>query len=252
MDASPAPGLRRLAGACLRALDALLFPSSCVVCDADAGVAPFCGACRGELIDVGPACPRCALTLGPYEVADRGCSGCRDRPLGFDASLALGPYQGPIRELCVRMKDAHHGWLARWVADLIVEARGETLRTWAETAAGVAPVPLHWWRRWRRRYNQAEALAARLARRLDLRLIRPLRRVKRTPILAGRGRIERAELLRAAFRTRGGWDGRGRDVILVDDVLTTGATCGAAARVLKRAGSGRVLAVVVGRAERRA
>jgi ComF family protein len=142
-----------------------------------------------------------------------------------------------------------HAWLARWLADLLVESRGESLRAFGADA--VAPVPLHWRRRWRRRYNQAEALAGCLASRLGLVLIRPLVRVKPTRTLAGRGRVERAAELKDAFRVRGGRGLDGRRVILVDDVLTTGATCGAAARALKRAGAARVMAVVVGRAEGR-
>ena len=77
-----------------------------------------------------------------------------------------------------------------------------------------------------------------------------LRRVAPTKILAGLGRAQRARSIRGAFRARGG-DLKGRSVFLVDDVLTTGATCGAAARALKRAGAARVVAVVIARAEGR-
>lgn len=230
----------------------MLFPSECAICGAGGQVAPFCGDCRAELLDAaGPACPRCARSLGPYQDIQGGCSACRGRALGFDAAVALGPFQGPLRHFCLEMKYPQGGWLARWLADLLLDARGEVLRAWAETAEGVAPVPLHWWRRWKRGYNQSEEIAARLARRLDLRLLHPLRRIKPTPKLPGRGRVERAEIMRGAFEAHGERFGRGRDVILVDDVLTTGATCGAAARVLKKAGARRVLAVVVGRAEGR-
>ncbi|HEX8199395.1 MAG TPA: phosphoribosyltransferase family protein, partial [Isosphaeraceae bacterium] len=84
---------------------------------------------------------------------------------------------------------------------------------------------------------------------LGLALVRPLRRVVATPPLAQRGRAERARLMDQAFRAAGLPALRGRAVLLVDDILTTGATCGAAARALKRAGAGRVAAVVIGRAE---
>ena len=114
------------------------------------------------------------------------------------------------------------------------------------------PVPLHWRRRLERGYNQAEALADALARRLGLRSARPLRRVKATAILAGAGRTERLERLRGAFRARRARPLDGRTVLLVDDILTTGATCGSAARALKKAGAARVVAVVVARAEGRA
>ena len=112
----------------------------------------------------------------------------------------------------------------------------------------MVPVPLHWWRQWSRGYNQAEALARGLADRLSLRLVRPLHRITGTPPLARLGRTERAKLLRGAFRAERTPALRGRTVLLVDDILTTGATCGAAARELKRAGAKRVVVVVVGRA----
>ena len=89
-------------------------------------------------------------------------------------------------------------------------------------------------------------------RRLGLRVARPLRRVKRTDRLAGAGRTERAERLRGAFRARTGPSLAGRTVLLVDDILTTGATCGSAARALKSAGAARVVAVVIARAEGKA
>jgi ComF family protein len=167
--------------------------------------------------------------------------------LGFDGAVALGPYEGPIRYLCLQMKRLRGAWLAPWVADLLIEARGEALREL--DGALVAAVPLHWRRRWRRGYNQADEVARRLAQRLGLALARPLRRIVPTPVLARKSRTERAALLRGAFHARQAAPLQHRTVLLVDDVLTTGATCGSAARALKQAGAARVIAVVVGRAE---
>jgi ComF family protein len=189
------------------------------------------------------------MAAGPWANLNSGCSWCRDRRLGFDAAVSLGPYQGPIRELCLNLKNEKQAWRARWAADLLVEARAETLRGYK--ADLVVAVPLHWWRRLKRGYNQAEALASHLARRLGLPKVHALRRVEHTPKLADRSRGERAELLRTAFRARNGMLLNGRTVLLVDDILTTGATCGAAARALKTAGATKVVAVVLGRSEGR-
>jgi ComF family protein len=113
--------------------------------------------------------------------------------------------------------------------------------------AWIVPVPLHWWRHWRRGFNQAEALARALARRLDLPVRRPLRRIKATEKLAELSPTERARALRGTFRARKGPGLAGRTVLLVDDVLTTGANCGAAARALKQAGAARVVVAVIAR-----
>ncbi len=257
------PSNREVAG-CLRscwrggisALGSLVFPWTCPICErgSEGELAPFCIDCRAELLGAaGAACPRCAMPVGSWGVRPEGCGECRGRRQpGFDAAVALGPYQGPIRDLCLRLKHEPEGWIAPWLGKLLVDAR-PILQEEAAKAAGawVVPIPLHWSRRWARGYNQSDGLARGVARRLGLRVFHPLRRVRSTAILAGQGRAERAKSMRGAFGVRGTPDLKGRTVFLVDDILTTGATCAAAARVLKRAGATRVVAVVIGRAEGR-
>jgi ComF family protein len=227
---------------------ALLFPGACLVCEVLTTAGPFCEACRAELLEAsGSACPRCARKVGPSALLEGGCSACRGRPLGFDQALALGPYQGPIRDACLKLKHAHHAWLAPWLADLIAEAHSGRLA--GRTEALLVPIPLHWRRGWSRGYNQAGALASGLARRLRIPVVEALRRTAPTPPLARLSRHERQAVLRHAFRVRDAAAIRGREVLLVDDILTTGSTCGEAARTLKRAGAGPVTAIVVARTE---
>lgn len=242
--------LHRWSSGWLETADSLVYPMTCQICGDDESHVPICEACQGELREAnGRACRRCALPIGPWALEEKGCSRCRGKALGFDRALALGPYQGPIRHLCIRLKGERDGWIAATLVDLLIEAHGEALRD--EAGAEVVAIPLHWWKHWRRGYNQAEALAVALAQRLGLRVIRPIRRVVATPKLAQVGRVERVAVMRRAFRARRGAGLAGRSLLLVDDILTTGATCGAAARVLKRAGAKRVTAVVVARAEGR-
>ncbi len=139
------------------------------------------------------------------------------------------PYEGAIKDLCLQLKHERNAWLAPWLGDLLVEGRREAISRLPEDA-WVVPVPLHWWRHWRRGYNQAEALARSLAKGLGLPIHRPLRRVKATPRLAQKGITERSELMHKAFRARSSPQLKGRTVLLVDDILTTGATCGEAAK----------------------
>jgi ComF family protein len=243
--------LRQLASAWLGSLDALAFPLSCQICEADGLASPFCDDCRRTLLaSCGPSCTRCAMPVGPWFRSTTGCSECRKHSLGFDAAIALGPYQSSIRALCLRLKREHNAWLIPWMADLLIEGRGELLS--ASGADMIAAVPLHWARRLIRGYDQAHALAIQLARKLQLPFCRPLRRAIWTPPLAGLGRQARADTLQGVFRPRRGTDLHGRTVLLVDDILTTGTTCGVAARLLKQAGARRVIAVVLGRAEGRA
>jgi ComF family protein len=238
---------------CGRAALGLVFPWRCELCGIEtAGQdGPFCAPCRDQLMIAAAvsrrsSCPRCALPVGPFADLHRGCARCRGRSQGFDAAMALGAYEGTTRDLCLRLKHERSAWLAAWMTDLLVEARRADLDqlprdTW------VVPVPLHWWRRLRRGYNQAEALAQGLGRRLDLRVRKPLRRIKSTDRLARMGVTERIEALRGAFHARPDARLKGKTVLLVDDVLTTGATSGAAARALKQAGAKRVVVAVLAR-----
>lgn len=238
----------RSASRWLDGLLAALFPGRCLACDGETPGGPFCEPCTTELREAaGPACPRCAMPVGPGALVVGGCSECRGRSLGFDAAMALGPYQGPLRAACLTLKRTSGAWLAPWLADLVLGAHAGASLTTGEPL--VVPIPLHWRRAGRRGYNQSDALARRVAARLGLVRAAALRRVVPTPPLARLGRQRRAELMRSAFRVRAARLVRDRPVLLIDDILTTGATCGAAARALKQAGAARVTVVVVARAE---
>jgi ComF family protein len=233
-----------------QAFDRLVFPSECEICGQGGLPGPFCEDCRIELIEAaGTACPRCAMPVGPHARLDKGCSECRGHALGFDEAVALGAYQGPIRALCLKIKHETSGWLCAALADLLIQSQGERLQM--SRASCVVAVPLHWRRRISRGYNQADALADRLAKCLKVPRVHALRRAVATPSLARLGRVERAALMRKAFVAKQKQTERGGVVILVDDILTTGSTCGAAARALKAAGATRVIAAVIGRAEGR-
>jgi ComF family protein len=243
------PWLERLTGVA-HGLAQLLYPGHCLLCGQplDARRAHFCPACeRGLLHDAAEVCPRCAATVGPFSVIDGRCAHCRDTPHPFDAALRLGSYDpedGILRRAILRLK--------RPAGEGLAELLGEY---WADRDAGrfraagvevVLPVPLHWWRRMWRGYNQSAAIARGLADRLGLPCRRRwLRRVRNTPTQQGRTAAERRSNVRGAFRATP--DVAGRGVLLVDDVMTTGATAGEAARALKQAGAKRVVVAVLGR-----
>ncbi len=188
------------------AFDALVFPWTCPACGAEGSGSPFCLTCRQGILEQSAraalfSCPRCAVSVGPFADLRGGCAECRDRSLGFDSALALGPYEGTIRALCLRLKHEQNAWLAPLLSDLFVEARRDAISQ-LPADVWVVPVPLHWSRRWWRGYNQAEALASGLARRLDLTLHQSLQRVIATKRLAHKGRTARADIMRGVFRAQ--------------------------------------------------
>jgi ComF family protein len=158
--------------------------------------------------------------------------------------VRLGPYRGLLRDLILRMKHSGNEGLAEAVGEAWSERLAAKVRDFG--ADTVIPVPLHWWRRWRRGFIQSEILAESWARRLRL-PFRPrwLRRVRWTPMQSALTPTARRENVRSAFRVSESVGLRGRRVLLVDDVLTTGSTVHAAARALKDAGAQSVWVAVL-------
>ena len=145
-----------------------------------------------------------------------------------------------------RIKHATGEGLAEVVGELWAACAGDRLGQLG--AEVVVPVPLHWRRRWRRGYNQSEALARPLAARLGLPCRASwLRRVRHTPEQTSQTAAGRRDNVRGAFRARGA-ELRGRTILLVDDVMTTGSTAAEAARTLREAGASRVVVAVLTRA----
>jgi ComF family protein len=114
----------------------------------------------------------------------------------------------------------------------------------------IVPAPHQWARRWIRGFNQADLLAREVSRRTGIPLDRRLLRTRSTPPQAGLSAAERRRNVQGAFAAADGKTAiRGKNLIVVDDVMTTGATLEACARVLKRAGAARVAALTVARAD---
>jgi len=157
-------------------------------------------------------------------------------------------YAGPIREGIHVLKFDPEPALAPELGAMIADAVER--QPFRETPGVVVPIPLHRRRRRRRGFNQAELLARMVSRRLAVPLeTRTLRRVRDTPSQIGQGKAARRRNVRGAFRCRSGRRLAGVRVLLVDEVLTTGATLAEAARALRRAGALGVTAAVLARVE---
>lgn len=231
---------RQLLRSAIAGISALAFPPACLVCDADLRAAGrhFCIECRAGLAREPTAtCPRCASAVGPHANLKGGCSRCRGATFRFASAVALGPYDGVLRDAVLLTKRGGAEVLAGRLGELLAcERRDELL---AGDPQLVVPVALHWRRRWARGYNQADELALGVARVLGLPCRRDLlRRTSHTQIQSQLTGPERRANLAGRFRARPGV--AGLRVLVVDDVLTTGATCDAAAGALLDAGAAQV------------
>jgi len=227
-----------VAGRALRALHALL-PPRCLLCAApgDAGL-DLCGACRSALPWNRTACARCGL---PLTLAAPACGHCLRAPPPFAATVAPWVYAFPLDRLLPRLK--FHGDLA--AGALVATLWAEALRS-APPPQALVPVPLHRDRLRERGYDQALELARPLARGLGVPLrADALRRTRATSAQSALAAGARRRNVRGAFAVGG--RALPAHVALVDDVMTTGATLGECARVLRAAGVARVDVWVVAR-----
>lgn len=177
--------------------------------------------------------------MGPHLGGRADCDRCRGQTLAFQRVYRLGRYQGALASACLRLKDYHGFALAVGLVELFLERHGSELASFGPVR--VAPVPLHWRRRIGRGYDQADHLARQLARRIaGARFARLLVRTRPTAVQHWLAPTARRENVRNAFRARRRPRIDGETVLLVDDIVTTGATCHQAARALRAAGAGKV------------
>lgn len=240
-------------GGRLAGLRDLVFPPECPACGGETGTsAGLCAACFADCTFLaGPACRQCARPEPRLPAPDPGhrCDDCRAVAPAWERAAAVAIYGGPVRRLVLGLKHGDRldtvplmaGWMARAGRGLLAEADL------------LVPVPLHWTRRLGRRFNQsaelARAIAARAAAEGRRVAYAPdiLSRTRRTPSQEGRDREGRRANLAGAIAVRARAAARlgGARVVLIDDVLTSGATLDTCAAALRQAGAHRVDALVM-------
>jgi ComF family protein len=235
-----------MGGLAMRLLD-LLLPPLCLGCRRPiANQGGLCAQCWSAIHFLGaPCCARCGHPFAESRGNDLLCGACLREPPPFDRARAAFRYDSQSKGLVLSFKHADRPGLARYLAPLMARAAKDLLAD----ADWLVPVPLHRWRLFHRRYNQAALLAQCLGHQAKAEY-RPdiLVRRRHTPPQGTLGRSQRLANLKGAIALAVRPERvAGRRIILVDDVLTTGATLGACAEVLRQAGAARIDVVTLAR-----
>ncbi len=243
-------------------LFAVLFPAACPLCDRELqnpGWISLCKSCWQALRPWdGPCCASCGLpfaSLRAADSADAPCAPCRNGAWSFDLARSYGIYRFPLRDVILELKFRRRERWWRRLGTLIASLWPIVSRRLLDQQALLVPVPLHAKRQRERGFNQAELLAEGLRTALKAsgyqqpRIDRCcLRRALPTRSQSGLSHSARFENVRGAFVVERPDLVRGRSVVLVDDVMTTGATASFCAYALKEAGAVQVLALTLARA----
>jgi ComF family protein len=226
-----------------------ILPPRCLACgtivdEPDA----LCGSCWAAMTFFAPPwCTVCGLPF-PHPMGDEAvCADCARQRASWDKARAVMRYDKHSRHLVLALKHGDRTHVARALGRWMRRSGAEVL----DAADMIIPVPLHWTRLFTRRYNQA-GLLAHAIRAAGGPAVAPdwLVRRRRTPSQGRLGPVGRARNVRGAFALRRGCSVKGKRVVIVDDVLTTGATVEECARVLRRAGAAFVGVLTLARALR--
>ncbi len=229
----------------------LIFPPHCELCEKSLpqGNWPVCAECLEDFELTGDDyCNRCGSPLGQHVGVLYGCKHCEQRPQGFGVQqiVAVGHYQNKLRELILKLKYQRRRILAEvaalWLVQLVLD-RGIEIDL-------VTAIPLSSARTWQRGFNQAEAIASKFAQELNLPFENQLlKRIKESPLpQAQLSKSAREANIRGAFQPGSqAQRAQKKRILIVDDVLTTGATLYEATRTLKKAKPKQLYGAVIAR-----
>lgn len=227
----------------------LIYPDQCVACTALVdGPHGLCAKCwKDTPFITGLRCKMCSQPLlGDWSDGDAICDDCLANERPWDLGRAALLYEGSARRMILGLKHNDRLDLAKPAARWMVEAAGEVIHR----DSVLVPVPIHWRRMLSRRYNQSAELAREIAA-ITKSMVIPdaLRRIRRTAVQDGMSPAERRENVRGAFEATTSL--KGREVVVIDDVMTSGATLEEAANACLAAGATRVSVLVLARVAKR-
>jgi len=200
-----------------------------------------CGACRAEVKWIEPPFCRCCGAVFPGEITSTfECGNCRGLELASSHARAVAGAEGVLLDILHRYKYESALWVQPFLTEVFAEGAGPKVKDGGWDM--IVPVPLHPRRQKDREFNQAQVLSRALSKATGLTVApKLLRRVVDTRTQTRLSRSERSENMRGAFRFVGAKaDVKGQRIVVVDDVLTTGATANACARVLRQNGAEEV------------
>ncbi len=237
-----------LARTVIEPLLSLVYPPHCANCGGDVACGEhLCEPCRNRARRIVP--PFCSTCSQPFDGAIDGtfiCANCEQRNLHFDCAVAAFRSRGVVREFIHRFKYQRQFHLRHPLVDWLAAGLDDP-RMKSQPIDAFVPVPLHPARQREREFNQAGVIASLVGRRIGIPVADCLRRIRYTTTQTRFDRIERMENLRNAFELRHSADVRNKHLVLVDDVLTTGATVDECARVLRKAGTASIRVITVAR-----
>lgn len=200
-------------------------------------------------IEANLRCKKCSAGLPPSNPWDDRCALCWNLDLRFSQAVSLGTYRGLLQELVIRMKNQHDEPLAMQLGYLLAQQIRESAIS--DAIDLVIPVATHWWRRLERGFHASEVLAETVSQANALpysrQILRSLRKTKKQGMLSTAGRFTN---VRGAFGVAKTANVRGLNLLVIDDVMTSGATSSEISRILIRAGAAKVYVGVIARGAR--
>lgn len=241
----------------------MAFPAPCSLCGEELKEPALTGVCRLCWASLepwrGPACDSCGLPFAserPGDASPALCAACRSGEFQLDRTRSFSLYSGSLRATILQLKFHRRERLGKRLGGLLAQVWDEMEGELAGKRAVLVPVPLHVSRQRERGFNQAELLAQGLAARLEKirggRVpqvdARSLGKIRATPPQTGLSVSARHENVRGAFAALRPERIHNKKIVLVDDVMTTGATLSACAQALRSAGAQTVCALTLARA----
>lgn len=230
----------------------LVFPPACPLCHQfikteDSTEQSFCEQCREQAPEsIQHPCQRCGAEVGAYVKTESGCAHCSKDRFAFEQVTSLMMYQGEARRLCKLCKEWNYQSLCHTLTRQLWQSREELIRSW--NCDLIVPVPMHWGKRLFRNCHPAETIANTLSTQLKIPwryCLRQTRSGTTQSQLSRTARIQNARELYAPLRRA---SVKGKSVLLVDDILTTGSTANVCAKALLNSGCSQVRVAVLARA----